>query len=110
MRPIRLELVGFGPFAASTVVDFAGLAGRDLFLIEGPTGAGKTSILDGLCFALYGAVPGARRDATPELRCSRADAAVLTQVTLDFALGASRYRIRRVPQQERPKKRGEGTT
>ncbi|MDQ1710234.1 MAG: repair protein SbcC/Rad50, partial [Frankiaceae bacterium] len=60
MRPIRLELTAFGPFAATEVVDFAELSAAGLFLIHGDTGAGKTSVLDALCFALYGCVPGVR--------------------------------------------------
>ena len=55
MRPVRLELEGFGPYRDHTVVDFVG---ADLFALTGPTGSGKTSILDAICFALYAAVPG----------------------------------------------------
>ena len=54
MRPIKLAVQAFGPYAAEQVFDFAALEGRSFFLIHGPTGAGKTSILDAICFALYG--------------------------------------------------------
>ena len=58
MRIHRLELTAFGPFPDTEVVDFDRLNASGLFLLTGPTGAGKTSILDAICFALYGAVPG----------------------------------------------------
>ena len=60
MKPLKLTVRAFGPYATEQVFDFAHLNGRSFFLIHGPTGAGKTSILDAICFALYGAVPGAR--------------------------------------------------
>ena len=59
MRPRRLRASAFGPFATMVEIDFTALAGRDLLLIEGPTGAGKTSLLDAMTYALFGAVPGA---------------------------------------------------
>ena len=60
MRLHRLELVAFGPFAEPQQVDFDELSSAGLFLLHGPTGAGKSSVLDAICFALYGRVPGVR--------------------------------------------------
>ncbi|MBI3948904.1 MAG: SMC family ATPase [Acidobacteria bacterium] len=109
MRPITLTVRAFGPYAGEQGFDFRQLNGRNLFLIHGPTGAGKTSILDAICFALYGETSGAERNAK-HMRSDHADPMLLTEVTLDFSLGSELYRIYRRPEQERPKKRGEGTT
>jgi exonuclease SbcC len=109
MKPIKLSIQAFGPFAGTEEIDFSKLGNNPLFLINGPTGAGKSSILDAICFALYGQTTGAERDAT-QMRCDHSELALLTEVTLTFSLGLKRYRIRRVPAQERPKSRGDGTT
>ncbi|BBI52601.1 hypothetical protein HORIV_50220 [Vreelandella olivaria] len=109
MTPLTLTMQAFGPFAGSETIDFTALGRSPLFLINGPTGAGKSSILDALCFALYGQTTGNERDPA-QMRCDQADASLLTEVTLDFRLRGVDYRVRRVPQQERPKARGEGTT
>ncbi|MGY2463273.1 AAA family ATPase [Vreelandella sulfidaeris] len=109
MTPLMLTMQAFGPFAGTESIDFTALGKSPLFLINGPTGAGKSSILDALCFALYGQTTGNERDPT-QMRCDQADAALLTEVSLDFHLRGADYRVRRVPQQERPKARGEGTT
>ena len=109
MKPLVLKLVAFGPFAGAEQIDFTRLGDNPLFLINGPTGAGKSSILDAICFALYGETTGKERDAT-QMRCDFAAANVLTEVSLDFALGTKQYRINRLPQQEKLKTRGEGTT
>nr|WP_298056852.1 SMC family ATPase [uncultured Halomonas sp.] len=109
MTPLTLTMQAFGPFAGTERIDFTALGRSPLFLINGPTGAGKSSILDALCFALYGQTTGNERDPA-QMRCDQADAALLTEVTLDFRLRGVDYRVRRVPQQERPKARGEGTT
>ncbi|HEY2587504.1 MAG TPA: SMC family ATPase [Tepidisphaeraceae bacterium] len=108
MRPIRLVMSAFGPYAGEQAVDFRQLGGRSFFLIHGPTGGGKTSLLDAMCYALYGDTSGHERTAE-QMRCHLADPATPTSVTFDFALGEKRYRITRSPQQERPKRRGEGT-
>jgi len=63
MRPIRLTLHAFGPYADEQVLDFRELGNRSFFLLHGPTGAGKTTILDAMCFALYGETSGKGRDA-----------------------------------------------
>lgn len=109
MKPIKLSIQAFGPFAGKEEIDFTQLGKNPLFLINGPTGAGKSSILDAICFALYGATTGAERDAT-QMRCDHSDMSLLTEISLDFALGAKHYRIRRVPKQERAKSKGEGFT
>ncbi|WP_031435351.1 AAA family ATPase [Methylomarinum vadi] len=109
MKPLQLTLQAFGPFAGTETIDFEALGDNPLFLINGPTGAGKSSILDAICFALYGQTTGAEREAA-QMRCDFAEADVLTEARLDFTLGDKTYRIRRIPVQERPKSRGEGTT
>lgn len=109
MRPLRLSMSAFGPFAGTETIDFRALGENPLFLINGPTGSGKTTILDAICFALYGETTGAEREAS-EMRCHHAGGDTLTEVSFEFELGGMRYRIRRVPEQERPKKSGEGTT
>jgi exonuclease SbcC len=107
MRPHRLEVVAFGAFAGTTAVDFDNLEG--LFLLHGETGAGKTTLLDAIAFALYGRVPGKRGDVR-RLRSDHAAAEVRTQVVLEATIGGRRLRITRSPEQDRPKKRGDGFT
>ncbi len=68
MKPITLSMQAFGPFADKQVIDFTRLGSNPLFLINGPTGSGKTSILDALCYALYGETTGNERDAM-QMRC-----------------------------------------
>ncbi len=109
MRPLRLQMTAFGPYAGVQDLDFRELKGRTFFLIHGPTGAGKTTILDAICFALYGDASGALRDGK-SLRSDYAPPAVRTEVKLEFALGGTTYRIERQPEQGVPKKRGTGMT
>ena len=108
MKPLKLTVQAFGPYAAEQVFDFADLRGRSFFLIHGPTGAGKTSVLDAICFALYGQASGPLRTAR-QLRSDHSDAGTLTKVVFEFAVGPEIHRIERLPEQERPKKRGAGT-
>jgi exonuclease SbcC len=108
MKPIRLTLSAFGPYAAEQTVDFRELRGRSFFLIHGPTGGGKTSLLDAISYALYGDTSGHERTAE-QMRSHLADPAMATSVCFDFVLGAKSYRVTRSPQQERPKRRGGGT-
>jgi exonuclease SbcC len=110
VRLHRLTLTAFGPFAATQQVDFDALASAGLFLLHGATGAGKTSVLDAVCFALFGRVPGARQQPGGTLRSHHADVDVRTEVTLDFTLGGRRLEITRRPEQLRPKARGSGLT
>ncbi|WP_133407491.1 AAA family ATPase [Parashewanella tropica] len=109
MKPELLSMSAFGPFSGTQEIDFNSLSEHALFLINGPTGAGKTTILDGICFALYGKTTGNEREGT-QMRCDMAADEVLTEVTFQFSLGESRYRIRRVPEQARKKKSGDGYT
>ncbi|MFF2655953.1 AAA family ATPase [Kitasatospora sp. NPDC058032] len=108
MRLHRLTMTAFGPFAASETVDFDALAAGGLFLLRGATGAGKSSVLDAVCYALYGEVPGTRR--ANRLRSDHAEASRLTTVRLELTLGGRRLEVTRVPEQPRPKKVGRGTT
>ncbi|MBT2385278.1 AAA family ATPase [Streptomyces sp. ISL-11] len=110
MRLHRLAITAFGPFGATQTVDFDELSTAGLFLLHGPTGAGKTSVLDAVCYALYGGVPGARQSSGPALRSDHAAPGTLTEVTLDLTIGGRRLEITRRPEQLRPKKRGTGYT
>ncbi|MFI0714850.1 AAA family ATPase [Streptomyces inhibens] len=109
MRLHRLSLTAFGPFGGTQTIDFDRLSRDGLFLLHGPTGAGKTSVLDAVCFALYGSVPGARQSGQA-LRSDLADPLTLTEVVLELTVGERRLEITRLPEQPRPKKRGSGTT
>ncbi|TEB09679.1 AAA family ATPase [Pelotomaculum propionicicum] len=109
MKPVKLIISAFGPYAGTQVIDFTELGERSFFLIHGPTGSGKTTILDAVCFALYGDTSGAERKGE-QMRSGHADLTEPTEITFDFAIGADTFRILRYPEQERPKKRGEGTT
>jgi DNA repair protein SbcC/Rad50 len=109
VRPLRLVMRAFGPYAGEQALDFAALGSAACFLIHGPTGAGKTSILDAICFALYGESSDGERDAR-RLRSDYADAATPTEVLFEFGLGEARYRVTRSPEFERQKARGDGTT
>lgn len=109
MRPLKLIMTAFGPYSGTHVVDFRELGNRSFFLIHGPTGSGKTTILDAICFALYGDTSGAQRDGR-QMRSAHAGPSVITSIIFDFSIGAGIYRIKRNPEQERPRRRGEGTT
>ena len=110
MRPIRLKLEAFGPYVDALEIDFEReLGGENFFLIHGVTGSGKTSLLDAICFALYGDSSGGGRDGTM-MRSEQADANHQTYVEFTFALRDKIYRVRRTPRYERAKARGTGTT
>ncbi|WP_328441715.1 SMC family ATPase [Streptomyces sp. NBC_00444] len=108
MRLHRLDMTAFGPFGGSQSVDFDELSAAGLFLLHGPTGAGKTSVLDAVCYALYGSVPGARQGGS--LRSDHTAAGTRTEVTLELTVAGRRLELTRQPAWERPKKRGAGTT
>jgi len=109
VRIRRLTLAGFGPYKNEQVVDFSHFDDAGLFLITGKTGAGKSSILDAICFALYGSVP--RYDGTQaQLRSDHCDDDDPTFVELEFTVGGIDYSVRRVPEYLRPKKKRAGTT
>ncbi|KXH87133.1 AAA family ATPase [Sporosarcina sp. HYO08] len=95
MRPIRLTMTAFGPYKDTEVVDFEELKDNRLFVISGATGAGKTTIFDGICFALYGQASGQDRVDIRAMRSDFADDAVQTTVELTFAIHQQVYRISR---------------
>lgn len=108
MRPVKLILRALGPYAGELVLDFRELGDRTLFLIHGPTGSGKTSILDAMTFALYGECSGIEREIR-RIRSDLAEPQIPTEVFFDFRLGPESYRIYRRPEQPRPKVRGKGS-
>ncbi|MBB5784734.1 AAA family ATPase [Nonomuraea jabiensis] len=110
MRPHRLSLTAFGSFPGTETVDFDALAEAGLFLIQGPTGAGKTTILDALCFGLYGQVPDPQRNDARSLRCDHAPPSAGPSVTLEVSIRGRLLRIQRSPSWQRPKLRGTGFT
>jgi exonuclease SbcC len=109
MRLNRLELRAFGPYASAQQIDFSRLAASGLFLLEGPTGAGKSTILDAITFALYGGLAGEEAGAD-RLRSHFAAPDAEPSVTLDFSVRGVRYLLTRVPEHQRPKRRGDGVT
>lgn len=109
MQLHTLEITAFGPFAHTARVDFDELSDAGLFLLSGPTGAGKSSILDAICFALYGDVPGERGSAK-RLRSDQAEADLAPRVVLEATLGGRRFKLDRSPSWVRAKRRGEGDT
>ena len=109
MRPLKLVMSAFGPYAGRVEVDFTKLGRTGLYLVCGDTGAGKTTIFDAIAFALFGTASGSDR-STHGLRSDFAASDVPTFVELEFEHFGKTYVVRRNPEYERPKKRGEGTT
>ena len=109
MKPILLEIEAFGPYSEPQVIDFTILKDVNMFLIHGATGGGKTTILDAICYALYGDTSGNERDAE-SMRSHFAREDQLTQVKLTFKIKENIYFVHRIPGQERPKKIGTGFT
>ncbi|MFJ8440413.1 AAA family ATPase [Kitasatospora griseola] len=108
MRLHQLTVTAFGPFASTERIDFDRLTSSGLFLLRGATGAGKSSVLDAVCYALYGELPGSRK--SNGVRSDHADQGRRTEVVLEATLGGRRLEITRSPEQLRPKKRGSGFT
>ena len=109
MRPLKLTIAGFGPYAGVQELDFETLGGSGLYLITGDTGAGKTTIFDALTFALFGEASGENREPGM-LRSKYAKAEDPTYVELTFAYDGKEYTVKRNPEYERAKTRGTGTT
>ncbi len=109
MRPIHLTISGWGPYKAECNIDFSKFDGKGLFLITGATGAGKTSVFDALCFALYGDVSGGMREKST-VRSDFAEADTATFVELTMEHGGEVYKIYRNPEYVRPKKRKGGNS
>lgn len=109
MQLHRLEMTAIGPFAGAEVIDFGSVGRAGLFLLEGPTGSGKSTIIDAITFALYGKVAQASADVE-RIHSHHADPREIPVVTLVFETQSGLYRVRRTPRFERPKSRGTGQT
>lgn len=109
MKPLKLTLSAFGPYADETVVDFTKFGGQGLFLVTGDTGAGKTTIFDGITFALYGETSGGVREVSM-LRSKYAKVQTPTYAEYIFSYKDIQYTVKRSPDYERPKARGTGMT
>lgn len=109
MRPIKLVISAFGPYADKTEIELNQLGKNGLYLICGDTGAGKTTIFDAITFALYGEASGENRQASM-FRSKYASPQVPTEVILTFMYGDKEYTVKRNPEYERPKLRGGGST
>ncbi|MGF2615809.1 SMC family ATPase [Rossellomorea vietnamensis] len=109
MKPLKLTMQAFGPYPAAETIDFQLLENRTMFVISGKTGSGKTTIFDGISFAIYGKASGEDRSGN-DLRSQFADDNDLTEVSLTFSLRGKTYLITRSPQQEKKKARGDGFT
>lgn len=108
MRPLKLTVSAFGPYAGTVEIDLQKLGQQGLYLITGDTGAGKTTIFDAITYALYGEPSGSSRDASM-FRSKYAHPETPTQVELVFSYAGKTYTVRRNPEYERPAKRGSGT-
>ena len=110
MRLHTLVMTGIGPYAGTETIDFDRFTASGRFLLTGPTGSGKTTIIDAIVFALYGQVADSSGSSKQRLRSTLVDAAARSEVDLTFSTSAGVYRILRSPEYWRPKKRGTGTT
>ncbi len=110
MRIHSLTMTAVGPYPGTEHVDFDRFAASGRFLLTGPTGSGKTTIIDAIVFALYGQVAGGEDSSKDRIRSTHAEPTTRTTVELVFTTTAGTYRLRRAPEYQRPKKRGTGTT
>jgi exonuclease SbcC len=108
MRPVKIEIQAMGPYKNKEIIDFSTLGDKKFFLIHGPTGSGKTSILDAMTYALYGDTSGDER-SLEQMRSQWADGDTESYVIFEFFIGGKLYRIKRSPKQTLNKKRGSGT-
>jgi len=109
MKPLKLRVQAFGPYAGTEIIDFQLLGERNLFLITGDIGAGKTTIFDAICCALYGETSGGERKVE-EMRSHHALPNIKTEISLDFAMQSDIFRACFSPKQQVAKKRGDGET
>jgi len=109
MRPLQLKMSAFGPYAGEQTLDLQQFGQSGLYLITGDTGAGKTTIFDAICYALYGEPSGVNRESSM-LRSKYASPDTPTEVELTFENGGKIYTVKRNPAYMRKKKRGEGET
>ena len=109
MKPVKLIMSAFGPYADKTEIDFERFGGQGLYLITGDTGAGKTTIFDAIAFALYGEASGDVRKADM-FRSKYAKEDTATYVAFSFDYRGKRYQVKRNPEYMRPKGRGSGYT
>ena len=109
MRPLMLRMSAFGPYAGETVINMETLGNKGLYLVTGDTGAGKTTIFDAICYALYGEPSGKNRDASM-FRSKYAQPETPTLVELVFSHADKEYTVKRNPEYSRPSKRGDGLT
>ena len=109
MRPLKLTITAFGPYATQQIIDFSELKSRNLFVITGDTGSGKTTILDAIAYALYGKASGRDRDGE-SLRSHFASPDLMTSVEMEFEISGQRYWVQRIPKQRKKRTRGEGYT
>ncbi len=107
MKPINLDICGFGPFAESIKIDFSKLGSTGLYLITGDTGAGKTTIFDAITFSLFGEASGEAKDDSM-LRCKFSAEDIPTYVEMEFSYHSNHYKIKRSPRYFRPSKRKNG--
>ena len=110
MRPLKLTISAFGPYAETAVLDLESLGESGVYLITGDTGAGKTTIFDAISFALYGEASGSVRTDNSAFRSNYAKPESPTFVELTFSIGSKTYTVRRNPEYQRPKLSGEGFT
>ena len=108
MRPLQLTMQAFGPYRDRTVLDFAELGAQNIFVITGPTGAGKTTIFDAMCYALYGKATGERSEKGLRSDFVQDEDNLITEVIFRFEVRGNVYEIRRQPAQRLPKQRGAG--
>lgn len=110
MRILRLTMDAVGPFPGHEVIDFEAFSDTGRFLLSGPTGAGKSTIIDAIVFALYGKVSGGRDSSDSRIRSRYASEQAKTEVELIFSTSSGNYKVRRQPAYERVKKNGKGVT